>query len=79
MTDLRGEPVGVIRRMAERSLRTRSDRDVALSTIEENRRLRSVLGRYGRHDDSCSEWPEQNQPCDCGFTDALSSIAKEEH
>jgi hypothetical protein len=50
--------------------RTKSDRDVAISTIEENRRLRLALHRYGRHDDSCGEWPDQNQLCDCGFADA---------
>jgi hypothetical protein len=55
-------------------IRTKTDRDVAFSTIEENRLLRSVLERYGRHDDSCSEWPEQNQPCDCGFTSAMSAL-----
>jgi hypothetical protein len=38
--------------------------------------LRSVLERYGRHDDSCSEWPEQNQPCDCGFADAYEKVTE---
>jgi hypothetical protein len=50
--------------------RTKSDRDVALSMIEQNRHLRSVLERYGQHDDDCTEWPDQNQLCDCGFADA---------
>jgi hypothetical protein len=44
------------------------------STSDENRRLRSALDRYGRHDDDCSEWPDQNQPCDCGFTAAMSAL-----
>lgn len=52
----------------------RSDRDVALSAIEENRRLRVALERYGRHDDECSEWPDQNQPCDCGFAAAIAVL-----
>lgn len=43
-------------------------------THEERDQARSDLAKFGNHKLICPAWSNINEPCTCGFTDAVASI-----
>lgn len=49
--------------------------DITVALHVENAKLRAALEKYGEHSASCTYFPPNNQPCDCGLAAELGGTA----